>query len=79
MIITVKLFGTHRQLFPKYDPEQGIEIHIPDGATAKELLAHLGILNKGGAIVEMDGRIVKADVPLSNAACVKLFNVISGG
>jgi sulfur carrier protein ThiS len=79
MIITVKLYGTHRQLFPEYDSQRGIEIDIQDGATVKDLLFQLGILPKGSAIVEMDGRIVKADATLDNAVCVKLFNVISGG
>jgi len=79
MNIRVKLFGTFRQLLPEYDAQQGIEIDIHDGMTVSELLEHLGILKTGGAIVEMDGRILKADSRLQKDRVVKLFNVMSGG
>jgi sulfur carrier protein ThiS len=61
MRMRVKLYGTLSQRFPGYRHSQGIEVEIPDGATVKGLLALLEISESQGAVVAMEGRIVKAD------------------
>jgi sulfur carrier protein ThiS len=51
MKVRVKLYGTLSQGFPGYQHSQGMEVEIPDGATAKDLLALLGISESQGAVV----------------------------
>ena len=79
MEIRVKLFGTLSQRFPGYQHSQGMEVEIPDGATAKDLLAHLEILESQGAAVAVEGRILKADDRIGCGASVHVLQVIHGG
>ena len=51
MEIRVKLFGTLSQRFPGYQPENGMEVEIQDGATVLDLLAHLEISKSQGGVV----------------------------
>jgi hypothetical protein len=39
--LKVKLYGTLSQQFPGYQHSQGIEVEIPEGVTAKDLLGRL--------------------------------------
>ena len=61
MHITARLYGTLSHRFPGYQHAQGIEVEIPNGATVKDLLALLEISESKGAVVAMEGRILKAD------------------
>ena len=79
MRIQVKLFGTLSQRYPGYQQAQGLEVEIPDGATAKDLLAHLEILESQGVAVAVDGRILKADDRIGSGAPVHVLQVLSGG
>jgi sulfur carrier protein ThiS len=79
MKMTVKLFGTLRQHFPDYRHQQGIEVEIPDGATAKDLLSLLKISESNGAVVAVEGRILKRDDKMQNGAQVYVFQAIHGG
>jgi sulfur carrier protein ThiS len=79
MKMTVKLFGTLRNRFPDYRHQQGIEVEIPDGATAKDLLSLLKISESNGAVVAVEGRILKRDDKMQNGAQVYVFQAIHGG
>ena len=79
MRIQVKLFGTLSQRYPGYQHEQGLEVEIPDGATAKHLLAHLDIPESRGVAVAVDGRILKADDRIGSGTPVHVLQVLSGG
>jgi sulfur carrier protein ThiS len=79
MKIRVKLFGTLSQRFPDYQHAQGMEVEIPDGATAKDLLALLGIPESRGAAIAMEGRILKADDRIGCGAPVHVLQVLHGG
>jgi sulfur carrier protein ThiS len=79
MKVRVKLFGTLSQGFPGYQHSQGIEVEIPEGATVKDLLALLEISESQGAVVIVDGRILKADDKLPHGVPVKVLQTISGG
>jgi sulfur carrier protein ThiS len=79
MRIRVKLFGTLSQRYPGYQQTQGLEVEIPDGATAKDLLAHLDIPESRGVAVAVDGRILKADDRIGSGAPVHVLQVLSGG
>jgi sulfur carrier protein ThiS len=79
MKVRVKLFGTYRQRFPGYQPSQGIEVEIPDGATTKDLLALLEISESQGAVVIMEGRVLKADDKMRGGVQVNVLQAIHGG
>lgn len=41
--MTVRLFGLLRLRFAGYDPNKGLRVTLPAGASLRELLQHLGI------------------------------------
>ena len=79
MRITAKLYGTLSQQFPDYRHSEGIEVEIPEGTTVKDLLARLEISESQGALVAMEGRILKGDDTIRHGVPVQIFNAIHGG
>jgi len=79
MKLRVKLFGALRQRFPDYSHQQGIEVEIPDGATAKDLLSLLRISESNGAVVAVEGRILKSDDKMQHGVLVNVLQAIQGG
>ena len=75
----VKLYGTLRRHIPDYQHAQGIEVEIPDGATAKDLLALLEIPKSRGAVVIAGGRILKVDDIVPHGVPVNIVQTIGGG
>jgi sulfur carrier protein ThiS len=79
MKVRVKLFGTLSERYPGYQQAQGMEVEMPDGATARDLLAHLEIPNSLRVAVAVEGRILKADDSIGCGAPVHVLQVLSGG
>ena len=79
MKVRVKLYGTLSQHFPGYQPSQGIEVEIPDGATARDLLAILEIPESQGAVIVAEGRVLGADDRIQCGVPVSVLQVIHGG
>jgi sulfur carrier protein ThiS len=79
MKLKVKLYGTLSQLFPGYQHSEGVEVEIPDGGTVKDLLTHLKISEKRGAVVIRDGQILKADDIIRNGVHIHVLQSLSGG
>jgi sulfur carrier protein ThiS len=79
MKVTVRLYGTLRKRFSGYRDGQGMEIHIPDEATAKDLLDHLQIPESLGPVVAMEARIMKPDDKINQGADIRIFQTIHGG
>ena len=79
MKVKVKLYGTLNLLIPDYKPSEGIEIEIPDGATVKDLLAHLNISEMRGVAVIAGGRVLKADEKVQDGLPLDVFQSIQGG
>jgi sulfur carrier protein ThiS len=77
MKVKVRLFGTFGQGFPGYDFEQGMEVEIPDGSKARDLLTRLRISESG--VVAVNGRIMKGDDALDAGASVHIFQPVFGG
>ena len=75
----VRLYGTLSQGFPGYEHSQGMEVEIPDGATVKDLLAHLGIPESRGAVVIAEGRVLKADEKTQPGVPRGVFQTVRGG
>jgi sulfur carrier protein ThiS len=79
MKLRVKLYGTLSQQFPGYQYSEGVEVEMPDGGTVKDLLTHLEISEKQGALVVMDGRILKADDTMQGGIPIHVLQSLSGG
>jgi sulfur carrier protein ThiS len=79
MKVRVKLYGTYSQRFPGYQHSQGIEVDIPDGATVNDLLVHLEISESQGAVVIVEGRVLKADDKMRCGVPVNVLQAIGGG
>ncbi len=79
MKVTVKIYGTFRERFANYQHSQGIEVEIPEGATAQDLLALLGIPESQGAVVAAEGRILGAEDKLQTNVPVNVLQAIRGG
>jgi sulfur carrier protein ThiS len=79
MKVKVKLYGTLSLNVPEYKPSQGIDIEMPDGATVKDLLTHLEILETRGATVIANGRVLKADDEMQDGSSLDVFQSIQGG
>jgi sulfur carrier protein ThiS len=79
MKIKVKLYGTLSQQVPGYQHSQGIEVEIPEGTTAKDLLDLLEISEKRGAVVVMGGHILKGSDPMQGEVPVHVLQSLSGG
>jgi sulfur carrier protein ThiS len=79
MKVRVRLYGTLSQSIPGYQHSQGIEVEIPDGATVRDLLALLEISESQGAVVIVEGRILKPDDRMRRGVSVNILQVIHGG
>jgi sulfur carrier protein ThiS len=79
MKLKVKLYGALGQRFPNYQPSQGIEVEIPEGATAQDLLTLLEISESQRAVVIVEGRILKADDEIRRGAPVNVLQAMGGG
>jgi sulfur carrier protein ThiS len=79
MKVTVKLYGTLGQRFPDYQSSQGMQVEIPDGATAKDLLVLLEIPESQGAVIVAEGRVLKADDRIRCGVPVTVLQTVGGG
>jgi sulfur carrier protein ThiS len=79
MKVKVKLYGTLSHHLTDYRPSQGIEIELPDGATAKDLLTHLELPESQGAVAIAEGRTLKPGDKLQDGVPIMVFQAIRGG
>jgi sulfur carrier protein ThiS len=79
MKIRVKLYGNLAKQFHGYRHSQGIEVEIPDGATAKDLLTYLKISEAQGITVAMEGRILKPNDAIQEDFPVHILQPLAGG
>jgi sulfur carrier protein ThiS len=79
MKVIVKLFGTLGQSLPGYDHERGMDVQIRDGATVRDILAHLEIQGVKGLIVAAEGRLLKPENELESGSSVQIFQSVFGG
>jgi hypothetical protein len=79
MKLRIRLYGTHRERFPEYDPSQGVEMEVPSGTTVREFLVLLGTSKGKGALVISRGRILKPEDTIDSTAPLGVFQSICGG
>lgn len=79
MKLMVKLHGTLRQHFPDYQPSQGIEVEIPQGATVKDLLKCLNIADSHRPVIIVNGLVLKEEDQIPDGTAVDVFQSLQGG
>ncbi|MCX6070990.1 MAG: MoaD/ThiS family protein [Chloroflexi bacterium] len=79
MKVRVKLYGTLSERLTPDERSDGIEVEIPEGATARDLLGLLGISEPRGGVVVVDGRVLGVDDEIRCGAAVSVFQAIGGG
>ena len=79
MLMRIKLYGALSQQYPDYRHSQGIEVEITEGTMVRDPLACLEISESQGAVVAMEGRIIKADNKIRSGVSVHVLQAIHGG
>ena len=76
--ITVAFFADLRRFLPRgADGPQ--RYTMPEGATAADLLAAIGVAPGAEVIIAVDGELAGRDTPLRNGSEVMLLNPMEGG
>jgi sulfur carrier protein ThiS len=79
MKVRIKFFGTLKQRFSEDKPEGGMEIELPEGTKIRDLLSHLNISEKQGAVVIVGGFVRQQDDRLEENDDISLFDFLAGG
>jgi sulfur carrier protein ThiS len=79
MKIKVKLFGQLKKKIPAYQHDQGLEMELPEGAKAGDLLSLLNITDPKATTAIVNGRVVAWEERLPHGALVNIFHVMFGG
>ena len=79
MKVRAKLYGTLSERLTPDERSIGVEVEMPEGATAADLLRDLGISEASRALVVVDGRVLAAEEKLRAGAAVRVFQAIGGG
>ncbi len=79
MKLTVKLFGTLGQNFLNYQPDQGLEITLPEGSSVADLLALIDTSGPKGETVVLDGRLLSKETILIDGSLIQIFQALHGG
>lgn len=79
MKIIVKLFGTLAQDVPGYQPLKGMDVHLPDGSSVEDLMAHLDIKETSGCFVTIDKAVAQKSHRLVDNSVVLIFQSLAGG
>ncbi|MFO7598562.1 MAG: hypothetical protein R6X27_01985 [Candidatus Desulfacyla sp.] len=79
MKVRVKLYGTFSRRFPESGSSAGMEMEIPLGASARDLLTRLEIREDQGGVVILNGLVLKMTDDIPPGAEVRIFQSVHGG
>ena len=79
MKVKVQLFGVLGKKIPEFASPEGVEIELPDGSSAEDLLSYLKVSEDWGVAVSMDSRILKNNDPMRDGAEIRLLQTVHGG
>jgi sulfur carrier protein ThiS len=79
MKVKIKLFGALGLKLPQLASPEGVEIELPDGSTAGDLLKYLKIPDDWGPAVTIDSRLLKHEDLIRDGAEVRIFQAVHGG
>jgi len=77
--VHVKLFATLRRYHPRLGPGEAIEVELPDGATAGQLVERLGLPADHVQVILVDRVARDPAHPLAAGDEVLLFPPVGGG
>jgi sulfur carrier protein ThiS len=79
MKVKIQLFGILGRKLPQYSSPDGVEIELPDGSTAGDLLSFLTIPDNWMPAVAMDSRLLRYGDGLRDNADIRIFQSVHGG
>ena len=79
MKVNVQLFGVLGRKLPEYSSPDGVEVEVPDGSTAGDLLEYMKIPEDWGASVTMDSRLLRDNELIRDGAEIRLIQSVHGG
>ncbi|MBN1833274.1 MAG: MoaD/ThiS family protein [Deltaproteobacteria bacterium] len=79
MKVRIRLFGVLGKKLPEFSAPEGIEIELPDGSSAADLLEYMKVSADWGVAVAMDSRILKYDDLMRDGAEIRLLQMVHGG
>ncbi|MDR2422635.1 MAG: MoaD/ThiS family protein [Deltaproteobacteria bacterium] len=79
MKLSVRLSTTLRAMVPGYQAATGLEMEMPNSATAKDLAEKLGLPLSEIKIVMLNGRRADLDARLKDGDRVGYFPAVGGG
>jgi sulfur carrier protein ThiS len=79
MRIRVKLIANYQSLLPPGTKGNTIEIDVPDGTTAAEVVASFDVPVDDTSVIVVNGLTVDIHAPLSTGDTVAAFSAIAGG
>ena len=79
MKVKVQLFGVLGKKLPEFASPEGIEVELPDGSSAADLLNYLKVSEDWGVAVAMDSRLLKYIDLMRDGAEIRLLQTVHGG
>ncbi|MBN1907006.1 MAG: hypothetical protein JW927_18145 [Deltaproteobacteria bacterium] len=79
MKVRVQLFGVLGRKLPPYSSAEGVEIVMPDGSTAGDLLEFLKIPDAWAPAIAMHSRLLRPEDMLTDGADIRIFQSVHGG
>lgn len=75
----IQLFGILGRKLPQYSLPEGVEIELPDGSTAGDLLKTLSIPDAWAPAIAMNSRLLRSEDMLIDGADIRIFQSVHGG
>jgi molybdopterin converting factor small subunit len=79
MQVRVRLFATLRKYLPAGHPSDALQLTLPDGATAGDVVARLGIPAEHAKMIVSNNEQLDVTSPLCDGQEVSLFPPLAGG
>ena len=79
MKVIIQLFGVLGKKLPEFASPEGVEIELPDGSSAEDLLNYLKVSEDWGVALAMDGRLLKYGDTMRDGAEIRLLQTVHGG
>lgn len=79
MKISVRLIATFIELLPPGTKGNKIEIEVPIGTTASDVMAQFNVPQDASSVIVVNGLTVSLSTPLVEGDVVSAFSAIAGG
>ncbi len=79
MKISLKLIATYRKLLPEGTKGGTLELQVPEGTTAEEVLARFGVPLDESSVVVVNGHVPAEGQALREGDIITAFPAMAGG